>query len=377
MKKTLLAAGILAGFAGAAQAETQVTLYGIIDTGIEYARFTKADGSKVTNIGQSWGSQSGSRWGMKGTEELGDGLKAIFQLESGFDSSNGYSAQGGRLFGRQAWVGLSNASWGQVILGRTTTAPSNLLGGQLDPFNTSWGVANLGTTMGALNTDRLDNAIQYTSPVFAGFQFAGDYSFNAADSASGVAKNQTNDNARQIDAALTYTNGPLFIGASYTQLNPSHATNFDNATVREEVIGAAYNFGFAKLQAAYSHTTDGFISGPSSTLDTDAGPLTNLFGKSAHKGIRQNSYMLGFTAPIAASTSLFGSWQHSSLSRAGKMGGDWVAHGGQTENIFALGATYNLSKRTDVYAVAAYAKGYSNINGQKATDLVVGLRHQF
>lgn len=377
MKKALLAAGLLAGFAGAAQAETQVTLYGIIDTGIEYGRYTKANGSKVTSVGESWGSQSGSRWGMKGTEELGDGLKAIFQLESGFDSSNGYSAQGGRLFGRQAWVGLSNASWGQVILGRTTSVSSSMLGSVVDPFVTSWGVANLGTTMGSLNTDRVDNAIEYTSPVFGGFQFGADYSFNTADTAAAMQRNQTNDNPRQFDAVLSYTNGPLFVGASFTQLNPSHATNTDNATVREEVLGATYNFGFARLHAAYSRTTDGFISGPTATLDGDGSPLTNLFGKSAHKGIKQNSYMLGFTAPVAASTSLFGSWQHASLSRAGNLGGDWATYGGQTENIFSLGATYNLSKRTDLYAATSYAKGYSNVRGQKATDFVVGLRHQF
>jgi predicted porin len=377
MKKTLLAAALLAGFAGVAQAETQVTLYGIIDTGIAYGRFTKADGSKVTNVGMGWGGQSGSRWGMKGTEELGDGLKAIFQLESGFDSTNGFSAQGGRLMGRQAWVGLANASWGQVTLGRVYSAPTTLLPGAIDPFQAGWGMANLGTTMGSLNTDRLDNGILYVSPVFAGFQFAANYSFNTADSGSGMAKNQTNDNNRQMDVAASYTNGPLFIGAGYTQLNPAHNTNFNDATIREYVVGAAYNFGFAKLQAAYSRSTDGFIGGTAATLDSDGSPLSNLTGKVAAKGIRQNSYMVGFTAPIGAATNVFGSWQHSTIGKAGNLGGNWLTYGGQGENIFSLGSTYSLSKRTNLYAVASYGKGYANVNGQKATDVIVGIRHQF
>jgi predicted porin len=377
MKKTLLAAALLAGFAGVAQAETQVTLYGIIDTGIAYGRFTKADGTKVTNVGESWGGQSGSRWGMKGTEELGDGLKAIFQLESGFDSTNGFSAQSGRLFGRQAWVGLANASWGQFTMGRMVSAPSSMLSGGIDPFQANWGLAQLGTTMGALNTDRVDNGVQYLSPVFAGFQFGADYSFNASDSGSGMAKNQTNDNNRQMDVAASYTNGPVFVGASYSQINPAHNTNTSDATIREYLIGGAYNFGFAKLHAAYSRSTDGFIAGTTPTTDGDGGPLSNLSGKVAAKGIRQNSYMVGFTAPIGAATNVFGSWQHSTIGKAGNLGGNWVTYGGQAVNIFSLGSTYSLSKRTNLYAVASYGKGYANVNGQKATDVIVGLRHQF
>src|SRR5690606_19947579 len=110
MKKTLLAAALLAGFAGAAQAETSVTLYGIIDTGIGYNKVdipgtATTAGYKHSRVGMINGVQSGSRWGLRGTEDLGDGLRAVFTLESGFDSSDGDQAQGGRLFGRQATIG--------------------------------------------------------------------------------------------------------------------------------------------------------------------------------------------------------------------------------------------------------------------------------
>src|SRR5690606_2380820 len=121
MKKTLLAAALLAGFAtaGVAQAETSVTLYGILDTGYGYSQFKydRADISqKVTNSGLRSGTFNGNRWGLKGSEDLGDGLRAIFQLEAGFDIGNGLNNGGftvdddGKgtdyVFHRQAFVGL-------------------------------------------------------------------------------------------------------------------------------------------------------------------------------------------------------------------------------------------------------------------------------
>src|SRR3546814_11914800 len=123
MKKTLLAAALTVGFFGVAQAETSVTLYGIIDTGICYNKVESYDGAKIgtqrpagaTNVdskklGLVNGVQSGSRWGLKGAEDLRDGLRAVFQLDSGYDSSPGHSAHGGRLFARQATIAMQRAS---------------------------------------------------------------------------------------------------------------------------------------------------------------------------------------------------------------------------------------------------------------------------
>ena len=118
MKKTLLAAALIAGFAGIAQAETSVTLYGIVDGGIGYQK-TKNDNFQNTRTGMIDGVQYGNRWGLRGTEDLGDGLRAVFTLESGFNLGSGTQAQGtkkgeyDRLFGRQATLGLAGDSWGQ------------------------------------------------------------------------------------------------------------------------------------------------------------------------------------------------------------------------------------------------------------------------
>src|SRR3546814_692951 len=157
MKKTLLAAALLAGFAGVAQAETSVTLYGLIDTGIGYNK-VKGDGFDGSRIGMINGVQNGSRWGLRGTEDLGDGLQAVFQLESGFNSGNGSSAQGGRLFGRQATIGLQSDSWGRLDFGRQTNIASKYFG-SIDPFGAGFGQANIDVGLSAANTQRYDNMI--------------------------------------------------------------------------------------------------------------------------------------------------------------------------------------------------------------------------
>lgn len=144
MKKTLLAAALLAGFAGVAQAETSVTLYGIIDTGIGYNKISGGpDAVNGSRFGMINGVQNGSRWGLRGSEDLGDGLRAVFQLESGFDSGNGKSAQNGRLFDRQATIGLASDSWGQLDFGRQTNIASKYFG-SIDPFGAGFGQANIG-----------------------------------------------------------------------------------------------------------------------------------------------------------------------------------------------------------------------------------------
>src|ERR1700730_16325238 len=118
MKKTLLALAVLGAFAGAASAQTNVTVYGIVDAGVQY----KNDGNPAgKTLSLQSGIQNGSRLGFKGTEDLGGGLSAIFTFENGFNVDDGTLGQGNRLFGRQAWVGL-NGGFGTVKLGRQQTA---------------------------------------------------------------------------------------------------------------------------------------------------------------------------------------------------------------------------------------------------------------
>src|SRR5690625_2459892 len=181
MKKTLLAAALMVGFAGVAQAETSVTLYGVVDGGIGYQR-VKADGVKATRTGLLSGVERGNRWGLRGSEDLGNGLRAIFQLESGFDIATGNQLQktdgNDRLFGREAHFGLAGDSWGQLTFGRQTTVSSLYMPSIGSPFGASFMQANFGATFSSVNTTRYDNMIQYQTPSFSGFQAGLGYSFN-------------------------------------------------------------------------------------------------------------------------------------------------------------------------------------------------------
>ncbi|MBO9328680.1 porin [Achromobacter xylosoxidans] len=374
MKKTLLAAALLAGFAGVAQAETSVTLYGIIDTGIGYNKVKgnnpvtgeSFDGSRIGMIN---GVQNGSRWGLRGSEDLGDGLRAVFQLESGFNSGNGNSAQGGRLFGRQATIGLASDSWGQLDFGRQTNISSKYFG-SIDPFGASFGQANIGMGMSAMNTVRWDNMVMYQTPSFSGFQFGAGYSFSVDDEADDDRVGfRTADNVRGITAGLRYVNGPLNVALSYDQLNASNNQLQPevDATPRSYGIGGSYDFEVVKLSLAYARTTDGWFGGQGVSGVESRNLGTNIFAD----GFKANSYMVGLSAPIGGASKLFGSWQMVDPSNDKLTGGD------DKMNVFSLGYTYDLSKRTNLYAYGSYAKNYAFIDDAKSTAVGVGIRHRF
>lgn len=370
MKKTLLAAALLAGFAGVAQAETSVTLYGIIDTGLGYNKISGGtDAQNGSKFGMINGVQNGSRWGLRGSEDLGDGLRAVFQLESGFDSGNGTSAQGGRLFGRQATVGLASDSWGQIDFGRQANIASKYFG-SIDPFGAGFGQANIGMGLSATNTVRYDNMVLYQTPSFSGFQFGVGYSFNANDTNTAQTGFRTADNTRAITTGLRYVNGPLNVALSFDQLNASNKLTQGqvDATPRQYTIGGSYDFEVVKLALAYARTTDGWFG--SQDVKTSAGTVgfgTNAFAD----GFKANSYLVGLSAPIGGASSLFGSWQRVSASNDKLTGDD------ATMNVFNLGYTYDLSKRTNLYAYGSYAKNYAFIDGLKSTAVGLGIRHRF
>ncbi|RBL80035.1 porin [Streptomyces cavourensis] len=370
MKKTLLAAALLAGFAGVAQAETSVTLYGIIDTGLGYNKISGGtDAQNGSKFGMINGVQNGSRWGLRGSEDLGDGLRAVFQLESGFDSGNGTSAQGGRLFGRQATVGLASDSWGQLDFGRQTNIASKYFG-SIDPFGAGFGQANIGMGLSATNTVRYDNMVMYQTPSFSGFQFGVGYSFNANDTNTAQTGFRTADNTRAITTGLRYVNGPLNAALTFDQLNASNKLTQGqvDATPRQYTIGGSYDFEVVKLALAYARTTDGWFG--SQDVKTSAGTIG--FGSNAFAdGFKANSFMVGLSAPIGGASSLFGSWQMV------KPGNDKLTGDDANMNVFNLGYTYDLSKRTNLYAYGSYAKNYAFVDDLKSTAVGVGIRHRF
>src|SRR5699024_5946317 len=224
---------------------------------------------------------------------LGDGLRFIFQLESGFDIADGRSAQGNRLFGREAHFGLAGDNWGQLTFGRQTTITSLYMPSIGSPFGASFMQANFGATFSAANTTRYDNMIQYQTPSFAGFQAGLGYSFNTDGKQNATYKvggNEYKANEKAWTAALRYANGPIALGLSYDQKKADkyygvtnlNNPNADRKTVREWMLAGSYDFEVAKLYLAGGQVRNGLFT-PQSYLD--APEITNLDGLAGMSGV--------------------------------------------------------------------------------------------
>lgn len=378
MKKTLLAAALLAGFAGAASAQSSVTLYGILDGGLRYSSVSLANGDGVTNFGGAYGVQSGNRWGMKGVESLGNGNNAMFQIESGFDLGNGAGQQGGRLFGRASWVGLQNNAWGDVRLGRMTNLTSDWMVGGLDPFAAGFGQLNMGHAFTSGNTVRLDNTLMYRTPTMSGFQAGLGYSFATGLTSNGGTTGYgfaTSNNSRQITAGLKYANGPFYAAATYEKAYAADSTAMNGQSVNNWNIGASYDLKVVKLGVAYGQTRDGFWAG-SGAGGTGATIATTPSGSSNAlvfaPSVGYNSYIVGATIPVNAVSRVLLSWTMIAPNTNMK-----DAYNAQNQSSFNLGYTYDFTKRTNLYTYVGQSVNYATIDTAKSTVVGVGIRHQF
>ncbi|WP_025136375.1 porin [Achromobacter sp. DH1f] len=384
MKKLFVAAAATA-LSGAASAQSSVTLYGLIDTGIGYAnvdgtytdpatgRRTSIDNSR---IGSTTGTTAGSRWGLRGKEDLGDGLYAVFQLESGFDSRNGSSLQNNRLFGREATVGLGSAEWGEIRLGRQYNVAARYFSGMFgSSFGGGFNQLSTGAGLGFSSAYyvRYDNLVVYETPSLGGFKAAVGYAFNADDRRTAQTGFATADNTRAITAGLRYDNGPLMGFATYDQLNASNqlSQNQVDATPRSYIVGGSYDFEVFKVALAYNRITDGWFAGKSLPNGGSIGTFTGTPSYAFAKGFRSNSYMLAVAAPVGKSGGAFASWQRADANSKQLTGGD------SASNTYSLGYNYNLSKRTDLYAVASYTTNWAFLDNAKATEVNMGIRHRF
>jgi predicted porin len=381
----------LLGAAGAAQAQSSVTLYGVIDAGLGYVSRANTNGDHL--YGMINGNLSGDRWGLKGQEDLGGGLKAIFQLESGFDVGTGKLNQGGREFGRQAYVGLTGNQWGTVTLGRQYDPSVDMVQGITADNYFGSIMATPGDVDNYDNDLRVSNSVKYVSPVFAGFQFEGLYAFSNLAGTTG--QGQT------WGAAATYNNGPLGLAASYLYANnPSTGrpvTQADgsntgwNSPSSDSLFLSPVNIGY---QTAHS------ISIARAAGQYALGPVT--FGASYSFAQYVSDGHSTFTSQEKFSTgNAFVNYQLTPAMLLGlgytytKASGDTSAHYNQV----SLGADYSLSKRTDLYAVGAWQQAsgtQKNADGKTTSDaqasigsygyssgadhqeiVIVGIRHKF
>lgn len=408
MKKTLIATVLVAGFASFAntvQADSSVTVYGLLDGGIAYQKEKVTQGAnRIENrdfgMKKFNGVRNGSRWGLKGSEDLGNGTKAIFQLENGFDLSNGKSQMGGRLFGRQAYLGLSNESWGTLTLGRQYTIGSETIAPK-GPFGA--GYFQAGQLFGAFGSSiftRMDNAIKYMSPNFSGFKFGLAYSGDDNKQEfewSGANKIETKQASNWISAGGNYDNGPLSIGVSYDRFrtNVKTATEKHKGTVHTWNLFGTYDFDIVKLDLGYGqvHGAIGNQNRANVEMEASSIGLNNLFTPftqgmrsdgllySQTNGYRQQAWTIGLTLPVMEAGKVMASYQ-GSHTKNNDNGFNGVKG---TLQIFSLGYEHSLSKRTLMYVVASMGTGRLKFNdsvthskAKLRTSLVgAGMQHRF
>lgn len=382
MKKTLMVAALTGVFATAAQAQSSVTLYGLIDAGITYTNNQHGH----SNWQETSGSVNGSRWGLRGSEDLGGGLKAIFTLENGFGINDGTLKQGGREFGRQAFVGLASDQFGAVTLGRQYDSMVDYVG-PLALTGTQYGGTQFAHPFdndNLNNSFRVNNSVKYQSVNYGGFKFGALYGFS--NQADGFANN------RAYSAGASYNWGGLNIAAAYLQLNSNGATgaaaafNSGGAVSSDNTFfagrqqtwgaGANYAFGPATVGLVYSQTNLSGLAGIGAGASGQSAGIGGFGGDSAHF----QNFEANARYALTPAVSIAGSYKYTKASLAGTRP-HW--------NQFNLQTAYALSKRTDVYLQGEYQQVNdgaivdADINGlaasgnNKQVAVTAGLRHRF
>ncbi|WP_433694012.1 porin [Herbaspirillum seropedicae] len=376
-KKTLAVCTILL-LGNTAWGQSNVTLYGIIDAGIGV--INNQAGKSVVQVQSGW--VWGSRLGFKGVEDLGGGSSALFVLENGFDVDTGALSQGGRLFGRQSFVGLSNKDSGTITMGKQYDPVFDTLSGA--DITVGGGEAGLlfahpfdnDNTLGSITAQ---NSVKYTSQKMGGFTFNGMYAFG--ETAGAFATN------RLFGGGVNYNAGPLTLGMTFERISKPGANIYgaaasDQSSVAsgQEIwgVGARYLAGPLSMGAAYT----------SSVLDTPvssayAGTLAANLQRLKFQNIEINAkYQLtpAFSALGMYAVTL-GKFNTVSASES------------QTRQQFAVMLDYFLSKRTDLYFQTAYQYvsgsngggiprqaqivGAAFSSGPSQAVLRIGLKHSF
>ena len=381
MKKTFVAAAVLGAMASTAFA-ADVTLYGVVDLGLNYTQ-TKTSGfadatKNVTNDNFSMGSgqNSGSRFGLKGTEDLGNGYKVGFVLENGVKADTGAFEKGGRLFHREALL-FVQSPYGELSMGRTGaleagTGRYGMLAGNATALGTGWDLVGNSDFILMGTKSRMDNTVTYQSPSFAGVTVLAQASLKtdgtkadvAADAAHRItAKTYTegsSDADRYYGLGVKFNAGALNAGivggvSDYSRYDVKAADEDNGYSVAGYVN---YDFGMIKPMFAVQYWNGGIESDTGAAFTTSEG-----YG-----------LVIGATAPVLGGTlKATAGWNDFEDAKDTDTDyNNWMV---------GVGYEYSLSKRTSVYTAAGYkeakAKKTANTEKTKTTEVMVGLVHKF
>ena len=375
MKKSLTALAVLGVFAGSAMA-ADVTLYGALDTGFEYFhhKTTNFDGTSVKDdtFDMQTGWDTGNRWGLKGSEDLGNGYKVSFKLESGFNGDTGTMGQGSRLFGREAGLTLSGP-FGSVAFGRFGGIASSCgtydMLGYVESFD-----GGDGNVWGFAASDRYDNMVVYQTPRFAGLQLTAQYSFKTDSKASAKYNSAgdpeysgdegTSHAQRYASVGLSGEYGPASFAVGYelTKYGVNEQTATGAGLGREldkdgQLVFLGGNYDFEVVQL--------FVEGQYFKHQTAIAGFGDVKGYGLH---------LGAAAPLGAGTLTAGLYYTDATD-------EQIEDKDVDFKYYGASARYNypLSERTGVYAGAGYGQVKNDDSGDKTkvTQVYCGLTHTF
>jgi predicted porin len=340
MNSKIVLAGALLFATAVAHAQSSVTLFGVLDEGINYT--SNAGGHSAWQM--SGVDMVTSRWGVKGSEDLGDGLHAIFDLESGFMPENGQAYYSGRLFGYQSYVGLQSDKFGTLTFGRQLDTVSDTIG--LMTANGYWGGFLFSHPLDNDNTDatfHANNAVKFTSSEYGGVTATALYGFS--NQAGAFAGN------RMLGAGLKYSYSTLTIGAVVENVSKpgttsagavaSDDTNFVASNQKIYGIGASYGAGDATLGLVYTHVN---VEQPVASVYTGDLGLNNA-------GLRFDNVEFNLKYDIQPDVSVAAMYTYT-MAHLKQAGTERAMHWNQA----GLMAQYSLSKRTSVYTQAVYQK---------------------
>jgi predicted porin len=368
----MTAAFCAAGICSTSFAQSSVTLYGIIDESIQYTHNT---GGASNEIKLQSGQMSISQWGVRGTEDLGGGLNALFNLQNGFNLNNG-KLNSGLLFGRKAYVGLGG-HFGTVTVGRQQdTLQDFVLPVQGDYFLEYFTAP--GDVDNADGSVRNSNAVKWTSPSWGGLQAAAMYGFGGVAGSVG--------SGQAYNAAITYARGPLTLAAGY-----SHADN-GNATLSTRGTSSADSIFLSPVNDAYATASAINIARAGATYVIGSVTLGGYYSYSEYLADGHSTFQ---SAERYNNGSAFVVWQ-ATPSLMFETGYNYLKSHGDSSATYqqvTLAADYSLSKRTDLYGTMSYghASGSNGmgpaqavisdafVDGGKSTQelVIAGIRHRF
>lgn len=383
MKKTLAAVAVLGALAGSAMA-AEVTLYGVIDTGLNWTQVKKTNKDTTNSFSMGTGQNSGSRFGLKGTEDLGDGWKVGFNLENSFKSDTGAlesAEDGGRLFHREALL-FVQSPYGELSMGRTGaldagTGRYNLMGSGATAMGTGWDVVGKSTLILKGTGSRMDNTVTYQSPSFAGLTVYAQASLKKDSCDPALAdyedaykvdyKEGSSDAERYYALGAKFSAeglnaGLVFSTTDYSRLDVAKA-NDDNGYVVSGFVN--YDFGMVKPMLAAQYWDGG---DKLTYKDDDATDRTI-------NGTKGYGIVIGATAPVLGGTlKVTGGWNDFE---------DAADNSSTDYNNWMIGAgyEYSLSKRTMIYTAAGYSEAKTKkttaTTKTKTSEVMVGLVHKF